>query len=124
MTTSRKKISSKPAAKRIQGLTLEEKKLRAAMDVWWEEKVKPIRKLLNDEEIQGQAPAVRAPLDSVARVLFLAADVFENRDSAVSWMCSACVALGNKTPASILEGAGGEEKVVAVLRRIEYGVYG
>lgn len=101
---------------------LDEKTLFALMDKWWKKKVKPLREF--KEKYSVEQRIVRAPFDSIARVLFRAADVLENRESAVRWLCEPCLGLGNATPIEILERPGGERDVLDVLGRIDHSVLG
>ena len=58
-----------------------------------------------------------------ATVIAKAQDVLGGRNKAVRWMSSPNLALGNESPMSLLDTSAGEHEVLAVLDRIEFGVY-
>ncbi|MBC6989929.1 MULTISPECIES: type II RES/Xre toxin-antitoxin system antitoxin [Hymenobacter] len=56
-------------------------------------------------------------------VLLKGLEVFENEDDFNHWLSTPNVALGNIRPKSLLSSAIGRDQVLAVLFRIEYGMY-
>ncbi|NOX09499.1 MAG: DUF2384 domain-containing protein [Gammaproteobacteria bacterium] len=66
-------------------------------------------------------PPISGKLIEIAKVLTLATEVFEERDSAIAWLKDDCLALGNVTPLSLLDTPQGNEIVIDELYAIEYG---
>jgi putative toxin-antitoxin system antitoxin component (TIGR02293 family) len=58
----------------------------------------------------------------IAEVAARGIEVFVDRDKFLSWMRSPNLALGNRTPASLLRSRFGTEAVLDELGRIEHGV--
>jgi putative toxin-antitoxin system antitoxin component (TIGR02293 family) len=59
----------------------------------------------------------------LARVAAQAQDVFESADTATSWLKRPNRGLNGHAPLELLDTDAGTEQVVALLDRIEYGVY-
>jgi putative toxin-antitoxin system antitoxin component (TIGR02293 family) len=59
----------------------------------------------------------------LARVAAQAQDVFESADTATSWLKRPNRGLNGHAPVDLLDTDAGTEQVVALLDRIEYGVY-
>jgi putative toxin-antitoxin system antitoxin component (TIGR02293 family) len=59
----------------------------------------------------------------LARVAAQAQDVFESADTATSWLKRPNRGLNGHAPVELLDTDAGTEQVVALLDRIEYGVY-
>ncbi len=72
-------------------------------------KMQPVEQLSSDNEKQA--------------VVHKAIDVFSNREKAVRWLQTPVRALGKVTPDSLLDSESGRKRVIAILERIEYGVF-
>jgi putative toxin-antitoxin system antitoxin component (TIGR02293 family) len=59
----------------------------------------------------------------VGRVFARAVEVFKTEDRATRWLKSRILALGNARPLDLLDTTTGAGMVIAVLGRIEHGVY-
>jgi putative toxin-antitoxin system antitoxin component (TIGR02293 family) len=66
--------------------------------------------------------AVSEQILQIAEVVARGIEVFENKSHFLAWMQQSSVALGNKTPLSLLGSRFGAEMVLAELERIDYGV--
>lgn len=69
------------------------------------------------------ANSPRTPPEMRRRVLFKATEVFGSRAHAESWMDRPALALDNARPVDLLESPQGVDLVMALLTRLEYGVY-
>jgi predicted HTH domain antitoxin len=76
---------------------------------------KKLEKLLKGHERSGEGISETV----VARAI----EVFETRENALQWLNSPIPALGGQVPADLLKTPEGTKLVLAVLIRIEYGVY-
>jgi len=63
----------------------------------------------------------RNPIDRVLAVTDLAADVFEDREAAISWMNSPNAALGEQPPVVLCDTELGERQVCQVLHALQWG---
>ncbi len=59
----------------------------------------------------------------IAEVVVRGEKVFENSDKLQQWLLSACHALGDRTPISLLNSRFGIDLVLDELGRIEHGVF-
>ncbi len=78
-------------------------------------------------EILGDEPTIPLPVEDigVAHSLSKAIDTFEGDwQHAAEWMRTPNLALDNRTPFAVAQEPGGYERVLAVLIRIDHGVYG
>ena len=66
--------------------------------------------------------AVSEQILQIAEVVAKGVEVFEDRDRFLTWMQQPNVALGNKTPVSLLSSRFGTQMVLDELGRIEHGV--
>jgi putative toxin-antitoxin system antitoxin component (TIGR02293 family) len=66
--------------------------------------------------------AVSEQILQIAEVVAKGVEVFEDRDRFLTWMQQPNVALGNKTPRSLLSSRFGTQMVLDELGRIEHGV--
>jgi putative toxin-antitoxin system antitoxin component (TIGR02293 family) len=66
--------------------------------------------------------AVSEQILQIAEVVAKGVEVFEDRDRFLTWMQQPNVALGNKTPVSLLISRFGTQMVLDELGRIEHGV--
>ena len=66
--------------------------------------------------------AVSEQILQIAEVIAKGVEVFEDRDHFLTWMQQPNVALGNKTPLSLLSSRFGTQMVLDELGRIEHGV--
>ena len=64
-----------------------------------------------------------AQLVRIARIFQRAIDILGSQEDAVAWMRHPNPTLGNKTPLDDVDTPLGEERVHALLSRIEHGVY-
>jgi putative toxin-antitoxin system antitoxin component (TIGR02293 family) len=62
-------------------------------------------------------------IETTALVVKAARKVFGNSDSAYSWLKEANQALGGKCPLDVLSADGGADRVIAILGRIEHGIF-
>jgi len=73
---------------------------------------------------QGRfTPAESDRLFRLVETYGLATRVLESTGAADEWMASPAVALGDRTPLTYLRNEAGTQRVVALLQRIEHGVY-
>ncbi|TRO79126.1 antitoxin Xre/MbcA/ParS toxin-binding domain-containing protein [Desulfuromonas acetexigens] len=91
-----------------------------------------LRQVIADlEELPDDASftQIKAALDRAAfqtlpeSVRRRALEVFGDEASAAEWLTTRIVALGGQTPVDTLLRANGEEEVLAILGRIEHGVF-
>jgi putative toxin-antitoxin system antitoxin component (TIGR02293 family) len=75
-------------------------------------------------QAQRLTPVESDRLFRLARAVARAADVLGTRDKGVRWLGKPNRALGGEVPLGVLDTEIGEEQVLAVLERIEYGVFG
>jgi putative toxin-antitoxin system antitoxin component (TIGR02293 family) len=66
--------------------------------------------------------AVSEQILQIAEVVAKGVEVFEDRERFLAWMQQSNVALGNKTPRSLLSSRFGTQMVLDELGRIEHGV--
>ena len=59
----------------------------------------------------------------LARLYQRAVNTLGSHEDAISWMHHPSIALGDKTPLDLMDTVLGEERVLALLGRIEHGVY-
>jgi putative toxin-antitoxin system antitoxin component (TIGR02293 family) len=64
-----------------------------------------------------------AKIIRLARVYLRAKRIMGSQEDAVAWLRHDSVTLNNKSPLDLMDTPIGEEKVHALLSRIEYGVY-
>ncbi len=64
-----------------------------------------------------------AQLVRLARIYQRAAHILGSHEDAVAWLRHSNITLGNKTPLDLMDTPLGEERVHALLSRIEHGVY-
>lgn len=69
------------------------------------------------------ADSPRTPPQMRRRVLSKATEVFGSRAHAKAWMERPALALDNARPVDLLESPQGVDLVMALLTRLEYGVY-
>lgn len=62
-------------------------------------------------------------LVSLARLYQRAVNVLGSHEDAIAWMNHPNITLGDKTPVELIDTVVGEERVLALLGRIEHGVY-
>jgi putative toxin-antitoxin system antitoxin component (TIGR02293 family) len=75
-------------------------------------------------QAQQLTPVESDRLYRLAHAVARASDVFGSRDKGVRWLRKPNRALGGEAPFDLLDTEIGEEQVVAVLDRIEHGVFG
>lgn len=63
----------------------------------------------------------RNPHDRIIAVIDLAADVFEDREAAISWMNRPNAALGGQPPVALCDTEPGEHQVRRVLHALKWG---
>lgn len=63
----------------------------------------------------------RNPHDRILAVIDLAADVFEDREAAISWMNRPNAALGEQPPVALCDTELGERQVRQVLHALQWG---
>ncbi len=67
-------------------------------------------------------PSISEQILQIAEVAAKGVDVFENKDDFLAWMKQRNVALGKKTPISLLRSRFGAQMVLDEIGRIEHGV--
>jgi len=72
---------------------------------------------------QRLSPAVSQQVLHIAEVATRGTEVFGGEETFLRWMHEPIIALGGKTPVSLLSTSFGAQMVLNVLGRIEYGVY-
>jgi len=60
--------------------------------------------------------------ESFDDVVKVATEVFGHKETAIKWLHQESIALGNKTPISLLDNSSGKSLVLCELRRIEHGI--
>jgi putative toxin-antitoxin system antitoxin component (TIGR02293 family) len=83
----------------------------------------PERTLIRRKKEGTLSTEESAKLVRVARVLYRAAEVFEDQTAALDWLKTANEALGSVSPLSLLDTDIGAEAVLDTLGRIEHGVF-
>jgi putative toxin-antitoxin system antitoxin component (TIGR02293 family) len=71
---------------------------------------------------QRFSPVVSEQIIELTRVAARGSDVFGGRDRFLAWMKAPCPALGNRSPASLLNSRFGADMVMDELGRIEQGI--
>lgn len=61
------------------------------------------------------------PCDRITDVTDLAAEVFEDREAAISWMYRPNAALGGRSPAAMCDTKLGEKQVRRLLQALKWG---
>jgi putative toxin-antitoxin system antitoxin component (TIGR02293 family) len=79
----------------------------------------PSRQLREFLPSDSDAPSVKG----IREVITRAVEVIGDRDAALRWMGTPVRALGYATPISLLSKPEGKESVLAVLTRLEHGVW-
>lgn len=89
------------------------------MEVLFNASISTLERRRKDDKPLG--PVASERLDRIAVVATQAADVFEDRDKAATWMATPNVALGNKAPIELCEMEIGARQVRRVLNAMEWG---
>ncbi len=113
---AREGISKKTLIKISEASGLSLKELTALLPV----SLRTIQRYKDDDRLE---PNISEKALLIAEVLGKGIDVFSSMEKLQHWLHTPSVALGNRTPVSLLDTSFGARMVTDLLGRIEHGVY-